>query len=72
MELYVVQEDEFHYGSIMLELAIALHSLGDFSLEDDKWVHCDSYPNYYYSQSFLCNVEGQIAVKRDCYKKPIY
>lgn len=36
MELYVVQEDEFHYGSIMLELAIVLHSLGDFSLEDDK------------------------------------
>ena len=36
MELYVVQEDEFHYGSIMLELAIALHSPGDFSLEDDK------------------------------------
>ena len=36
MELYVVQEDEFHHGSIMLELAIALHSLGDFRLEDDK------------------------------------
>ena len=36
MELYIVQEDEFHYGSVKLELAITLHSLGDADLEDDK------------------------------------
>ena len=36
MELYVVQEDEFNCGSVMLELAVALHSLGDSDLEEDK------------------------------------
>ena len=36
MELYIVHEDEFHYASAMLELAIALHSLGHAELEEDK------------------------------------
>ena len=36
MELYLVQEDEFHHASAMLELAIALHSLGDVELEEEK------------------------------------
>ena len=32
-----MQEDEFHYGSVMLELAVALHSLRDSDLlEEDK------------------------------------
>ena len=40
MELYIIQNDEFHYGSVMLELGVALHSLGDKDLEEEKWVYC--------------------------------
>ena len=29
MELYIIQDDKFHYGSVMLELGVALHGLGD-------------------------------------------
>lgn len=36
MELYIIQDDEFHYGSVMLELGVALHSLGDRDLEEEK------------------------------------
>ena len=36
MELYIIQNDEFHYGSVMLELGVALHSLGDKDLEEEK------------------------------------
>ena len=36
-ELFIVQEDEFQYGSAMLDLAIALDSLLDVDLEEDKW-----------------------------------
>lgn len=36
MELYIIQNDEFHYGSVMLELGVALHSLGDEDLEEEK------------------------------------
>ena len=36
MELYIVQEDEFHYGSVMLELAVALHSLGNLESEEER------------------------------------
>ena len=38
MELYIVQEDEFEYGSHMLELAIAFHYHGDSIQKDGKWV----------------------------------
>ena len=38
MELYIIQDDEFHYGSVMLELGVALHGLGDKDLEEEKWV----------------------------------
>ena len=40
MELYIIQDDEFHYGSVMLELGVALHGLGDKDLEEEKWVYC--------------------------------
>ena len=36
MELYIIQDDEFHYGSVMLELGVALHDLGDKDLEEEK------------------------------------
>ena len=36
MELFIVQEDEFQYGSAMLDLAIALDSLVDVDLGEDK------------------------------------
>ena len=36
MELYITQDDEFHYGSVMLELGVALHGLGDSDLEEEK------------------------------------
>ena len=36
MELYIIQDAEFHYGSVMLELGVALHSLGDKDLKDEK------------------------------------
>ena len=36
MELYIIQDDEFHYGSVMLGLGVALHSLGDKDLEEEK------------------------------------
>ncbi|KAJ7380134.1 Separin [Desmophyllum pertusum] len=36
MELYIVHEDEFDYGSAMLELGVALHSLRDADLGEDK------------------------------------
>ena len=36
MELYIIQDDEFHYGSVMLELGEALHGLGDKDLEEEK------------------------------------
>ena len=36
MELYIIQDDEFHYGSVMLELGVALHGLGDKDLEVEK------------------------------------
>lgn len=36
MELYIIQDDEFHYGSVMLELGVALHSLRDRDLEEEK------------------------------------
>ena len=36
MELYIIQNDEFRYGSVMLELGVALHSLGDKDLEEEK------------------------------------
>ena len=36
MELYNIQDDEFHYGSVMLELGVALHSRGDRDLEEEK------------------------------------
>ena len=35
-ELYIVQEDEFQYGSAMLDLAIALDSLVDVDPGEDK------------------------------------
>lgn len=35
-ELFIVQEDEFQYGSAMLDLAIALDSLVDVDLGEDK------------------------------------
>ena len=35
MELYIIQDDEFHYGSVMLELVV-LHSLGDKDLKEEK------------------------------------
>lgn len=37
MELFIVQEDEFQYGSAKLDLAIALHSLVDIDLGEEKW-----------------------------------
>ena len=40
MELYIIQDDEFHYGSVMLEFGVALHDLGDKDLEKEKWVYC--------------------------------
>ena len=40
MELYIIQDDEFHYGSVMLEFGVALHDLGDKDLEEEKWVYC--------------------------------
>ena len=36
MELYIIQDDEFHYGSVMLELGVVLHSLGDKDLKEEK------------------------------------
>ena len=36
MELYIIQDDEFHYGSVMLEFGVALHDLGDKDLEEEK------------------------------------
>ena len=36
MELYVIQDDEFHYGSVMLEFGVTLHDLGDKDLEKEK------------------------------------
>ncbi|XP_068670254.1 separin-like isoform X2 [Montipora foliosa] len=36
LELYIVQEDEFAYGSSMIELAIALHRHGDSAQNNDK------------------------------------
>ena len=36
MELYIIQDDEFHYGSVMLEFGVALHDLGDKDLEKEK------------------------------------
>ena len=36
LELYMVQEDEFAYGSSMIELAIALHRHGDSAQNNDK------------------------------------
>ena len=35
-ELFIVQEDEFQYGSAMLDLAIALDNLVDIHLREDK------------------------------------
>lgn len=35
-ELFIVQEDEFQHGSAMLDLAIALDSLVDVDLGEDK------------------------------------
>ena len=40
MELYIIQDDEFHYGSVMLEFGVALHDLGDKDLEKEKRVYC--------------------------------
>ena len=39
MELYIIQHDEFYYGSVMLELGVALHGLGDKDLEKERWVY---------------------------------
>ena len=39
MEQYIIQDDEFHYGSVLLELGVALHGLGDRYLEEEKWVY---------------------------------
>ena len=36
MRLYIIQDGEFHYGSVMLELGVALHSLGDKDLQEEK------------------------------------
>ena len=36
MQLYIIQDDEFHYGSVMLEFGVALHDLGDKDLEEEK------------------------------------
>ena len=36
MEQYIIQDDEFHYGSVLLELGVALHGLGDRYLEEEK------------------------------------
>ena len=36
MELYIIQDNEFHYGSVMLEIGVALHDLGDKDLEEEK------------------------------------
>ena len=36
IELYIIQDDEFHYGSVMLELGVTLHGLGDRDLEEEK------------------------------------
>ena len=36
MELYIIQDDEFHYGSVMLEFGVALRDLGDKDLEEEK------------------------------------
>ena len=36
MELYIIQDDEFRYGSVMLELGVALHDLGDKDLEEER------------------------------------
>ena len=36
MELYIIQDDEFHYGSVMLEFGVALRGLGDKDLEEEK------------------------------------
>ena len=36
VELFIVQEDEFQYGSAMLDLAMALDSLVDVDLGEDK------------------------------------
>ena len=36
MELYIIQDDEFHYGSVMLEFGVALRGLGDKDLEVEK------------------------------------
>ena len=33
---YIIQDEEFHYGSVMLELGVALHGLGDRDLEEEK------------------------------------
>ena len=37
-ELFIVEEDEFQYGSAILDLAIALDGLIDTDLGEDKWV----------------------------------
>ena len=36
MEQYIIQDDEFHYGSVLLELGVALHGLGDRYFEEEK------------------------------------
>ena len=36
VELFIVQEDEYQYGSAMLDLAIALDSLVDIDIGEDK------------------------------------
>ena len=36
MQLYIIQDDGFHYGSVMLEFGVALHDLGDKDLEKEK------------------------------------
>ena len=38
MELYIVEEEEFEYGSSMLELAIALSYHGELAEDSNKWV----------------------------------
>ena len=35
-QISVIKHYEFHYGSVMLELGVALHSLGDKDLEEEK------------------------------------
>ena len=36
MEQFIIQDGEFHYGSVLLELGVALHGLGDRYLEEEK------------------------------------